>query len=146
MFLASTMVMTPAYTLLLTTSKVKWAFRIVTSHALPFLLSVGWLTGMLTAGADTWASVSLLESHSGGLRANVAAFAQLFQDKWFTTITWLHLLMLDFVLAREVALDASEHGVFAMHSVLLCFMCGPVGFLAHKLTKAFLRRPGPATV
>ena len=43
--------------------------------------------------------------------------------------------MLDYLLAREVAIDAAELGVVAAHSLLLCFMCGPVGYLSHQLTK-----------
>lgn len=53
---------------------------------------------------------------------------------------WLHLLSLDLFVARGVYLDAVANGVPAAHSLTLCCMFGPCGYLAHALTKALWRR------
>lgn len=142
--MGATMAVIPAYGLLVTCSNWQWVFRIVTSHALPFALAVAWTYSMATAGLDLGA-VEFMRTVQGTMQPDVAAFAALFAETWFTAISWLHLLMLDFILAREVALDASVSGVFAVHSIVLCFMCGPVGFLSHKLTRSIynLLKPKP---
>ena len=37
---------------------------------------------------------------------------------------------------RYVALDAWSNRMFAVHSIILCFMCGPIGIMSHLVTKA----------
>lgn len=48
---------------------------------------------------------------------------------------WLHLLSLDLFVARHVYLDSLASNVPAAHSLVLCCMFGPVGYLSHTLTK-----------
>ena len=36
---------------------------------------------------------------------------------------------------RWVAMNSRNHGIFAAHSIILCFMCGPIGLLSHILTR-----------
>jgi hypothetical protein len=48
----------------------------------------------------------------------------------------MHLLSLDLFVARHVYLDALTENVPSQHSLVLCCMFGPCGFLAHALTKA----------
>lgn len=36
---------------------------------------------------------------------------------------------------RWVRKDSWESEIFAVHSIILCFMCGPIGLLSHMLTK-----------
>ena len=76
------------------------------------------------------------------MHSGMAAISKVFMEKWFTAIAWLNLLMLDFLMAREIALDAVDRGIVSAHSVILCFMCGPLGYLSHLLTKAmFVPKP-----
>ena len=42
--------------------------------------------------------------------------------------------------ARHVYLDSLDTNVPAAHSLVLCCMFGPVGFLSHTLTKGLRRR------
>jgi hypothetical protein len=51
---------------------------------------------------------------------------------------WLHLLSLDLFVARHVYLDSLALNVPAAHSLTLCCMFGPCGYLAHTFTKAFM--------
>jgi hypothetical protein len=39
-------------------------------------------------------------------------------------------------------MDGIKTAVFSTHSVLLCFMCGPCGLLAHTVTKALFAARG----
>lgn len=45
-------------------------------------------------------------------------------------------------LNRGVFLDGVRNGVWTAHSVVLCFMFGPLGLLSHWLTKAAARLLG----
>lgn len=40
---------------------------------------------------------------------------------------------------REVWLDGLKHGVATGHSVILCFMFGPLGILSHMVTRRMFR-------
>ncbi len=40
---------------------------------------------------------------------------------------------------REVWLDGLKHGVATGHSIVLCFMFGPLGILSHMMTKRVFR-------
>ena len=95
------------------------------------------------------------------------SYAQCFQDKPYTLLTWLHLLVIDFFQARWaghfvracvslksagpkyrwhcrwVARDAQQRRVPAIHSIVLCFMCGPIGILSHMLTHTVWRKSTP---
>jgi hypothetical protein len=64
----------------------------------------------------------------------------------FTAASFLvHVAVANLVAARAVFWDASLRGVPAAHSILLCAVLGPVGVLAHVLTKALgLRSRGSA--
>ena len=71
-----------------------------------------------------------------------------FIGKWLTFVSscfgaaataasaWMHLLSLDLFVARSVYLDSLKTNVPSAHSLVLCCMFGPCGFLAHAVTKA----------
>jgi hypothetical protein len=137
LFLASTAFMIPTYAMLMISSKVPKLHRALTSHGVPFVLCIGWLVAIVVAASVTDASFLGVVGHAyGTLHKNVVQTAGMFLRRWFTCICWLQLLMLDYLLAREVAIDAAAQEVFAVHSLALCFMCGPVGYLSHRATKA----------
>ena len=91
------------------------------------------------------------------------SFGACFGSKQVTLLAWLHLLVIDFWQAqcvsllcrlrrsnmcvslvcgccRWVALDARHSGTPAAHSIVLCFMCGPVGLLCHLLTRRVVQQ------
>jgi hypothetical protein len=90
-------------------------------------------------------------------RPDVAAFAAVFATHGATAAAWVHLLTLDFVTAAWVARDArrvaaAEGGggggggtsrrppsLPVAHSLVLCFMAGPLGLLSHLATRAVWR-------
>lgn len=43
--------------------------------------------------------------------------------------------LLRFLQGRFVYLDGQKNRVFTKHSLLLCYLFGPVGFLSHLLTR-----------
>lgn len=82
---------------------------------------------------------------TGGMAAAAAALdlspvARLFADPWVTLLAWVHLLALDVLMAREIALDGLRAGVATGHSVLLCFFFGPTGLLSHAITRLVMGR------
>lgn len=128
--------MIPTYALLMASAKFKVLRRPITSHFVPFLLCLGWIAAVVVAAAETGATCpQVLEQVMVSLHGGVATISTMFLQKWFTTISWMNLMMLDFLMAREVALDGWDQGVVALHSIALCFMCGPVGYLSHLLTR-----------
>ena len=83
---------------------------------------------------------------------SVPAFATLFATPGATAAAWLHLLTLDFVQAAWVARDAaacvagvggggscSVPRLPVAHSLVLCFMAGPLGLLSHVVTRTVWR-------
>jgi Domain of unknown function (DUF4281) len=141
LFFASNCVMIPVYGLLLAAPRSSVLFRALTSHAVPFALGLGYIGAIIGAGMDVASVRDVAQSLVTTWFSGVVAMSEMFMEKWFTSVVWLNLLMLDFLMAREVALDAAERAIFAAHSIILCFMCGPVGFLSHLTTKKFMVKP-----
>jgi hypothetical protein len=136
LFTVSTACMIPTYGMLMISGRVPFLHRSLTSHGVPFVLSLGWIAAICVAAFDTASTFpQVIERATWSLHAGVASASSMFMKKWFTTIFWMNVLMLDFLMAREIALDAPAMGVFAAHSLLLCFMCGPIGYLSHQATK-----------
>lgn len=104
-------------------------------------MGLGYIAAILGAAMDVAMLRDVTQSVVIAWYSGVTVMTEMLMKKWFTSIVWLNLLMLDFLMAREVALDAAERRIFAAHSVILCFMCGPVGFLSHLTTKKFMGKP-----
>lgn len=81
------------------------------------------------------ASTSLIAS-----LPDIHVFSTLFTNPKMSVIVWLHLLVLDLFQARWVYLDGSNTTVPTMHSLVLCFMVGPLGLLSHFATKTVLEQ------
>jgi hypothetical protein len=107
----------------------------------PFVLGLGYIAAIIGAGIDVASFRDVGQGLVTTWYSGVVAMSEMFMKKWFTAVVWLNLLMLDFLMAREVALDAAERAIFAAHSVILCFMCGPVGLLSHLTTKKLMAKP-----
>jgi len=53
---------------------------------------------------------------------------------------WVHLLVVDLFMARALYLDSYRNSmrVPMKHTILLCWMFGPIGLLSHVVTKAIV--------
>jgi hypothetical protein len=138
--------MVPVYALLIVAPRSSVLFRALTSHAVPFVLGLGYFAAIVGAAVDVAGIGHVIQCFTTVCSSGVVVMSDMFARKWFTAVSWINLLMLDFLMAREVALDAAERGIFAAHSIILCFMCGPVGFLSHLATKRLMGNPWGAPV
>lgn len=90
-----------------------------------------------TSSATTASSVasSPLQGLASSFLPNSVAIGALFKSPVLTCLAWTHLLLLDFWQAREVLLDGIERSIVTGHSIVLCFLFGPLGLLSHTLTR-----------
>jgi len=65
---------------------------------------------------------------------NQAAMVGMMRYPNFVTEEWSHVLTWDLFIGRWIWLDGIKRGVFTSHSVLLCNLIGPPGFLLHLAT------------
>ena len=142
-FTVATAFLVPTYGALLVSRRLPTVHKALTSHFVPLALGVAWVAALQLSASQTGSSIPhLLHKANSALLGSVSSISTLFKTKWFTLLCWLHLLMLDYLLAREIALDAAYRNVFAAHSIVLCFMCGPCGYLSHQLTKGLYALAG----
>ncbi|KAF5838091.1 hypothetical protein DUNSADRAFT_3400 [Dunaliella salina] len=141
-FSAVTVLMILVYTLMLFAARLQMTRRIINS---PLLLG---------ALASTFALCTVAACRDGLLSAlpsiiykwcsspswvpDFALLAPLFNSPCITLMVWVHLLMLDFFVARAVFTDATIHSIPAAHSLVLCFFVGPIGLLCHAVTRALV--------
>ena len=59
--------------------------------------------------------------------ATVAGVAQALGSPTGAAVGWVHFIAQDFFVGRYVYLDGLRHDVFSRHSLLLCFLFGPLG-------------------
>eukprot|EP00793_Prasinoderma_coloniale_P004954 PRCOL_00000715-RA len=131
-FGAATLAVMPLYTLML--AAPRWALtRSLMSGVLPFAL-MGAAYAALVVEMALNGSVLANMSWWGlkGLASNMSAPLSL-------SATWVHLLTLDLFVARAVYLDGLARGVPTRHSLVLCMMFGPLGYLLHYATVALAR-------
>ena len=78
-----------------------------------------------------------------GLAPSLSSISTALADPPLVAFVWVQLLLMDMVMARHVHKDGLRAGVPTQHSLVLCFMVGPLGILSHLLTSAFWRLKGP---
>nr|BCL66149.1 hypothetical protein [Volvox reticuliferus]BCL66217.1 hypothetical protein [Volvox reticuliferus] len=99
-------------------------------------LAGAWQAGLGTTLASVVSSVHTAALAGGPISAiDLSPLAAMFSQPVVTLLSWLHLLVLDALMAREVALDGIRTCTPTAHSVLLCFFFGPTGLLSHALTR-----------
>ncbi|KAA8499755.1 Protein ABA DEFICIENT 4, chloroplastic [Porphyridium purpureum] len=49
---------------------------------------------------------------------------------------WVHYICFDLLAGRWIYLDGQEKNVFTSHSLLACFLAGPIGLLSHLATRS----------
>ncbi|MFM8634196.1 MAG: ABA4-like family protein [Planctomycetia bacterium] len=73
----------------------------------------------------------------------LAGLRQVFSDDWVFAAAWTHYLVFDMVVGAWIARDSMHLGMpwlFRTAALVLTFLAGPVGFLAHILGRAALRQ------
>ena len=75
-----------------------------------------------------------------GLAPSLASISAALADPPLVAFVWVQLLLMDLVMARHVHKDGLRAGVPTQHSLILCFMVGPLGILSHLLTFALWRQ------
>jgi len=149
-FSAASAIMVPLYGLLALAPRSRAARALAASPTVPAALAAAYACllaqhclaapggGALGAAAALLRATVVAPWPLVDVAGAVAGLAALFSDAAFTAAVWLHLLALDFCQAQAVFLDGASRGVPTPHSVLLCFMFGPLGLLSHAATCAAL--------
>ena len=145
-FSIGTVAVLPLYGAMIGAPKAEWTQRFMRSAA-PFAFMGALYFVAMLATAQSPAVRALLSTFVSGVTTSGD-----FIGNWLTFVSgcfgtaetaaaaWMHLLSLDLFVARHVFLDALAADVPAQHSLVLCCMFGPCGFLAHALTKAACAR------
>jgi len=148
-FTVATMAVMPMYALMIASPRSKRVLAMVESKALFWVLGACYLcaAGASLASAHVFdAARAVLNDRSAPL---VTKFVTLVSEFMATSETaasaWVHLLSLDFFVARFVYLDSAKYSSSAgdlvaripvRHSLILCCMFGPLGLISHALTRA----------
>ncbi|ABO95092.1 predicted protein, partial [Ostreococcus lucimarinus CCE9901] len=146
-FTVATMAVMPMYALMIASPRSKRVLAMVESKALFWVLGACYLcaAGASLASAHVFdAARAVLNDRSAPL---VTKFVTLVSEFMATSETaasaWVHLLSLDFFVARFVYLDSAKYSSSAgdlvaripvRHSLILCCMFGPLGLISHALT------------
>jgi hypothetical protein len=127
LFDISNVVVLPFWALMIVLPGIALTQRVMDSY-LPYaalaLVYVFLLTGTLTpeAAADM-ANPTL---------TNIAHF---FSNETAAAVGWVHFLVMDLFVGRWIYQDGLANGIFTRHSIALCLFAGPLGLLAHIITR-----------
>lgn len=126
-------------------------FNIANFYVLPFWLLMIFLpkwgiTQKIISSYLLFVPLSLLYIYLffGSLDAeSVAAFsnptlpilAQLFGNESVMLTGWIHFIVLDVFVGRYIYLEGQTQGIWTIHSLILCFLAGPIGLLSHIITR-----------
>ncbi|CAM9568593.1 unnamed protein product [Scytosiphon promiscuus] len=75
-----------------------------------------------------------LQGFASGI-TNLPGLTKGFGEEVSVATAWSHFLAEDLFIGRWVYLDGRKNNVFTKHSLLLCYLFGPVGFLSHLCTR-----------
>lgn len=107
--------------------KWTWTRKLILSGLLPLLLSLPYLTIIVTTFGD-----------SGGDFGSLAGVMKLFESPWAVTAGWIHYLAFDmFIGAWEVS-DSQKHGIAhwkVIPCLVLTFLFGPIGLLCYSVLR-----------
>eukprot|EP00775_Hariotina_reticulata_P010512 gene10512-10671_t len=139
-FSTATYVMVPLYFIIAFFPRSKIAKVLISSPVLPLAFAVAYAAlawQAWQAGAFTLVEAAVRSAQPW---PDAVALAAMFQDKTLAALAWMHLLLLDFLTARAVLMDGLRQLVPTAHSVLLCFMVGPLGLLSHLVTRMVVHK------
>lgn len=144
LFTCTTIAAIPIYTALIALPHSRQITALLNSRVLLFAASLIYTAGYFSCYFSGALSPSVHAFSNLFANWKVERFASLLQCKQLTSLAWTHLVLLDMFQARFVYIDGQRHGIPVRHSLLLCFMFGPLGLLFHMMTKALIRRRGPS--
>eukprot|EP00904_Undaria_pinnatifida_P000740 jgi/Undpi1/10667/HiC_scaffold_29.g13116.m1 len=75
-----------------------------------------------------------LEGFASGI-TDLGGLTKGFGEEVSVVTAWSHFLAEDLFIGRWVYLDGQKNDVFTKHSLALCYLFGPVGFLSHLATR-----------
>jgi hypothetical protein len=61
--------------------------------------------------------------------------AKVFSNPTVTFAGWVHFLVLDLFLGRQIYWEGQSEKIWTIHSLIFCLFAGPIGFLSHIITK-----------
>ncbi|CAG9466015.1 unnamed protein product [Pedinophyceae sp. YPF-701] len=136
-FLATMHIALPMYAVLASRPKVRpWAARAVASPW-PHLCFAALYVAALASPAIDWSSLSMFTQAA---LPRAEWFGALFQNRAMFALAWVHLLALDMLQAKYVATDGLRRNIPTAHSLVLCFMVGPLGLVSHTITSWIVAR------
>lgn len=106
------------------TKKVMGSYAPVALAAVVYM----WLT------YECFQNPTSLQGFASGI-TNLPGLTKGFGEEVSVATAWSHFLAEDLFIGRFVYLDGQKNRVFTRHSLLLCYLFGPVGFLSHLLTR-----------
>ncbi len=107
--------------------------RWVMKSFLPFVALAGLYVYLLT-------SVVNGESAAALASPQLETLVQLFGNPQATAAGWVHFLLMDLFVGRWVYWEGQRTGVWTVHSLIFCFLAGPVGLLSHIVTQGITER------
>ena len=150
LFTVGTVAVLPLYGAMIGAPKARFTQTAMRSH-LPFMLmgalyAAAAMVSSQSVDAKALVDVFFTNTNGDGVMS-IARHALTLLSGFLATAepascVWVHLLSLDLFVARHVYLDSLALNVPAAHSLTLCCMFGPCGFLAHTVTKAFMEMKG----
>lgn len=75
-----------------------------------------------------------LQGFASGI-TNLGGLTKGFGEEVSVATAWSHFLAEDLFIGRWVYLDGQRNKIFTKHSLVLCYLFGPAGFLSHLLTR-----------
>lgn len=61
--------------------------------------------------------------------------AEVFSNPIVTFAGWVHFLVLDLFLGRQIYWEGQNEKIWTIHSLIFCLFAGPIGFFSHIITK-----------
>jgi len=62
--------------------------------------------------------------------------AEVFSNPIVTFAGWVHFLVLDLFLGRQIYWEGQNEKIWTIHSLIFCLFAGPIGFFSHIITKS----------
>ena len=137
-FSAATVFAVAAYTAAI--AKPRWQTVRGLFLASPALYTAGVLLAAAVAATSGTSLLWVWPLLQQGLAPSLASICAALSDAPLVACVWVQLLLMDMVMARHVHADGLRNGIPTPHSLILCFMVGPLGILSHLLTSKLWRR------
>lgn len=140
LFTCATVAVMPIYTMMIGFPNHRQTLGLLRSRLAMLIASLVYSSAFVGWLASGHLQRLALVTEQALAQQRVAWFASLAQSREVTCLAWLHLLLLDLFQARYVFMDGLRRRIPTRHSLVLCFMFGPIGLLSHLLTERLIVR------